>query len=340
MLRSLRAGALTVFATLAVAAHALADSAGTDPSSNHPAPPMPGSCASAPTGADCINASVAVLDQARASLGQPAYAVPSNFVSLTPAEQGFVLANLDRILYGLAPVTGLTAALDNDAAAGVNADADPQPAASNYLAWTANWAGGFSNMPLAYEAWMYDDGPGSGNLDCSSSNTAGCWGHRHDVLYKFDPTGGALAMGVAQGTDPAGEAGYAMLLFGGDGSYRPSYVYTWAQAVAAGAGRGVTGSVGTGPGAGGHPGAGGRGASPARVTISIRLVGRHITIVASVPRGSHLQCAVTPHGKHGWARDHYLACPVRLSLVGRRAGRYRLRARAAGVVVTRYVRVR
>jgi hypothetical protein len=288
---------------------------------------------------------VAVLNQARASLGQPAYAIPANFVSLTPAEQGFVLANLDRILYGLAPVTGLTAALDTDAAAGVHADADPQPTASNYLAWTANWAGGFSNMPLAYEAWMYDDGPGSGNLDCSSSNTAGCWGHRHDVLYKFDPTGGALAMGVAQGTDPSGQAGYAMLLFGGDESYRPDYVYTWAQAVAAGAGHGVAGSVGTGGGtgpgrgAGSHPGNGNHGGVPARVTISIHLAGRHVTVVASVPPGSRLQCAVTRHGKHGWARDHYRACPAHFSLAGRRPGRYRLRARAAGVVVTRYVRV-
>jgi hypothetical protein len=342
MLRSLRAAALIVFAALAVTAPALADSAGTDPSSNHPAPRMPNSCASAPTGADCINASVAVLNQARADLGQPAYAIPSNFVSLTPAEQGFVLANLDRILYGLAPVTGLTAALDNDAAGGVHGDADPQPTASNYLAWTANWAGGFSNMPLAYEAWMYDDGPGSGNLDCSSSNTAGCWGHRHDVLYKFDSAGGALAMGVAQGTDPSGEAGYAMLLFGGDDSYRPVYVYTWAQAVAAGAGTGVAGSVGTGggTGSGARPGAGGHGSGPARATISIHLGGRHVTIVASVPPGSRLQCALSRRGQHGWARDHYRACPARLSLSGRRPGRYRLRVRAAGVVATRYVRVR
>jgi hypothetical protein len=166
------------------------------------------------------------------------------------------------------------------------------------------------------------------------------------VLYKFDPTGGALAMGVAQGTDPSGQAGYAMLLFGGDESYRPDYVYTWAQAVAAGAGHGVAGSVGTGGGngpgrgAGSHPGNGTHGGMPVRVTISIHLAGRHVTIVASVPPGSRLQCAVTRHGKHGWARDHYRACPAHFSLAGRHPGRYRLRARAAGVVVTRYVRVR
>jgi hypothetical protein len=346
MVRSLRVAALIVLVTLAVAAHALANSAGTDPGSNHPAPRMPGSCASAPTGADCINASVAVLNQARASLGQPAYAIPSDFVSLTPAEQGFVLANLDRILYGLAPVTGLTAALDNDAAGGAHDDADPQPTASDYLAWTANWAGGFSNMPLAYEAWMYDDGPGSGNLDCSSSNTAGCWGHRHDVLYKFDRAGGALAMGVAQGTDSSGEPGYAMLLFQGDDTYRPFYAYTWAQAVAAGAGTGSGGSVGSGgttstvTGHGTGSGAGGHGVVPARVSISVRVRGRHVSIIASLPRGSHLQCAFTPHGRHGWARDHYRSCSAQLSLNGRRAGRYRLRVRAAGVVVTRYIRVR
>ncbi|MDQ6835136.1 MAG: hypothetical protein M3016_03015 [Actinomycetota bacterium] len=213
---------------------ALADgSAGSDPRANYSASQLPDACNS-PNSAPCIDAAVGYLNRARASLGQGPYHLPSNFNSLTAAEQGFVLANLDRILYGLPPVTGLTAALNRDAAAGVQGDADPHPTAANYTAWTANWAGGYVNMPLAYEAWMYDDGPGSSNLDCTSSNPSGCWGHRHDILWRFDHSG-PLAMGVAVGADRSGDPGYAMLLFAGDDTYRPSYVYTWAQAVAAGA---------------------------------------------------------------------------------------------------------
>lgn len=328
----------------AMAGGAMADSAGRDPGSNYPAPAMPAAC-DAPTSAACIAATVEVLDQARANLGQPRYSLPANFVSLTPAEQAFVLSNLDRLQYGLAPVPGLTAALSADAMSGVHQDADPQPAASNYLAWTANWAGGFTNMPLAYEAWMYDDGPGSGNLDCTAGHPTGCWGHRHDVLYRFD-TSGPLAMGAAQGTDSGGQTGYAMLLFEGDSTYTPTYSYTWAQAVAAGANSGRPGPVlGTG-GTGGAGRAGGSSHSPVPGAISsghgrvrittLRVHGRHVTVMITAPLGSRRQCAFTPRGRYGWAPDHFGACRATLVL----AGHYRLRVRAAGLVLTRYVWVR
>ena len=41
--------------------------------------------------------------------------------------------------------------------------------------------------------WMYDDGPGSANVDCTSSDPSGCWGHRHDILWQFSPP---VAMGA------------------------------------------------------------------------------------------------------------------------------------------------
>ena len=141
----------------------------------------------------CIDAAVTYLNAARAHLGQTAYVLPGNFVSLTPAEQALVLTDLDRTRYGLPPVTGLTAALDQDAARGVQGDGDPQASGSSFIASTSNWAGGYQNMPLAYEAWMYDDGPASGNLDCPSAGAPGCWGHRHDVLWGFGGGGTLVA---------------------------------------------------------------------------------------------------------------------------------------------------
>jgi hypothetical protein len=353
MVRFLRVCALTTLAAFFLTGGAMADSAGSDPASNYPSGDPAPACDS-PTSVACINASVQILDQARASLGQPAYALPNDFQHLTGPEQGFVLANLDRIQYGLAPMTGLTETLNSDAMGGVQSDGDPQPKASNYLAWTANWAGGFANMPLAYEAWMYDDGPGSGNLDCTQGDASGCWGHRHDVLYKFDSSG-PLAMGVAEGTDPSGEPGYAMLLFEGDDTYHPSYVYTWAQAVAAGAGTGRDAGVGGGVGGGSsstggaHHG-GGKGtpaspgtsrhrAIPARVWIAVTVHRAQITISASLPAGSHLQCALARQGRHGWGRSHYRACGPEISIASLAPGRYRLRVRGGGVVVTRRLRV-
>ncbi|MFZ0042295.1 MAG: hypothetical protein WAK93_13375, partial [Solirubrobacteraceae bacterium] len=184
---------------------------GSDPASNFTLGKLPSSCRAAPQATRCENAVISRLDEARVSLGQPRYDLPADFTSLTQAEQAFVLTNLDRVLYGLPPITGLTASLDSDAAAGVQADDDPRSSDPSFDYYTSNWAGGYPNMAAAYEGWMYDDGPGSGNLDCTPSDSTGCWGHRHDILWRFDGDG-ALAMGAATGNDASGTPGQAMLL--------------------------------------------------------------------------------------------------------------------------------
>lgn len=234
------------FIGLAICAGVLAPNAwaSSDPPANYVPGPMPAACGTAPTGATCIDAAVYYLDQARASLGQPPYALPTDFASLSVPEQTLILTNLDRVLYGLAPITGLTADLNSDAyTSGVQAGGDPMPSNTSGLnTWTSNWAGGHVNMPLAYEAWMYDDGPGSGNLDCKSAGDPGCWGHRHDILVQTI-AGDSLAMGAATGQGPSSvpNPGYAMLIVGGCGTcnpaYTPTYTYTWSQAVADGAGK-------------------------------------------------------------------------------------------------------
>lgn len=208
-----------------------------DPPSNTPLGKLPASCSSAPGGKACINAGVYYLDKARAKVDLPAYKLPASFTSLTPAEQMFVLANLDRIQYGLPPITGLTAGLSHDAlVSGVKGSADPVPSSTaNLEAWTSNWAGGYRNAPMAYEAWMWDDGLGSDNFDCTAAHPAGCWDHRHDVLSKLGSSA-VLAMGAAAGSEPKYVRGYAMLLVGGTSQYAATYSYTWTQAVAAGAG--------------------------------------------------------------------------------------------------------
>ena len=236
----------------ATAASAFANTwAGTDPPSNFTMPYIPQTCWSAPTGDPtgpaCLDFSVSVLDQARASLGQPAYVLPADFDSLSPEQQLFILTNEDRQLYGLSPVPGMTDSLSQAANTGVQTDSDPWPADGAWMAYTSNWAGGFENAVLAYEGWMYDDGPASGNQDCTSADSSGCWGHRPDILWGFESDGGPVAMGAAAGTDPSGMTSYAMLLVQGDVSYEPNYSYTWAQALADGAG-GTAGTDGSSTG--------------------------------------------------------------------------------------------
>lgn len=222
---------------------ALAAWGGPNPKSNFRIRRLPAICYRRPSSARCINAGVYYLDRAAAKLHQPPYQLPANFTTLTPEEQVFILANLDRIRYKLSPMTGLTRALDRDALGGlptdplgVKGDGDPRPTNPSVTQYTANWAGGYPNIVLAYEGWMYDDGYRSPNLACRRPASRGCWGHRHDVLWKFGSTGRA-AVGAAAGKDAHGRRGFALLLGKGGARFHPTYIYTWSKAVADGAGR-------------------------------------------------------------------------------------------------------
>jgi hypothetical protein len=156
------------------------------------------SCAAAPTGAACTNAAIAALNHARSVLGLANYAIPAGFATLDPAHQLLVLSNLDRALYGLPAIAGLNATLNTAAQAGVTAGGDPtgvNVGTAQWRTWASNWASGYPNAIFTYYAWMYDDGLGSPNADCTATNSSGCWGHRLNTLRDFGP-GVQIAMGA------------------------------------------------------------------------------------------------------------------------------------------------
>ncbi len=230
-------GLLVAFQAGFGASGALAAWGGSDPHSNFPAR-VPAVCFSAPQSKKCLQAGVHYLNLARAQLHQPSYQLPGDFITLSPVLQAFVLTNLDRRYYELPSITGLTQELNRDAMAGVRADADPYQADPGFINdphfqyFTSNWAGGFPNILFAYGSWMYDDGYHSPNGDCISPHASGCWGHLHDILWKFPKEytlTGPLAMGIAAGKDSSGQPGYAMLVGRGDRGYRPKYLYKWSQ---------------------------------------------------------------------------------------------------------------
>lgn len=207
-----------------------------DPPHNLPIGDLPAACSSArgATGVTCENAVIYDLDRARAAIGLESYRLPADFPALPPDRQIFILSNLDVIAYGEAPVPGLNAELSAAAAQGVAQEGDPEPPSGySYSGYTSNWAGAFVNAPAAYYEWMYDDGPGSGNLDCKGAGDEGCWGHRHNIVGYSAYAGSNAAMGAA-----AGSTGYAMLIVGRGGG-PPPYYYSWAEAQADGAGSNV-----------------------------------------------------------------------------------------------------
>ena len=198
-----RASATLAASVLAlVAAFAPGASAAPNPPSNLRLGALPASCGRAPTGAACETASVRALDAARAKLGLGPYLLPGDFVRLAPARQWLILANLDRIAYSLRPIGGLSTALNSIARHGATARGDPDPGpllmglhGQSRIGFASNWAGGQANALVAYYGWMYDDGYGSGNLDCRSPTAPGCWGHRQDILSFAQAT--RLTMGAA-----------------------------------------------------------------------------------------------------------------------------------------------
>lgn len=238
MLRRFSSVLTACLAALLLATIASAGWAGKDPAHNYPLGALPAACTSAPLGAKCVNAGVYYLDKARAKVGLGPYKLPADFPSLPPVRQMFILTNLDRLAYHLPPMTGLTVKLNIDALKGVRQAFDPSPSDTSHLrAWTANWATGYANAPMAYEAWMWDDGLGSSNADCTSSDQSSCWAHRHCLLWRFG-SGHVLAMGAAAGFGPTRLRAYTTLLVGGERpGYTAKYAYTWRKAVADGAGR-------------------------------------------------------------------------------------------------------
>jgi hypothetical protein len=301
--------------------------AGVNPRSNYKPGPLPGVCGSAPTGAKCINAAVYYLDRARARLHQGPYKLPSDFVKLAPDRQILILSNLDRAVYHLGSITGLTPALDRVARGGtpgnpgVVGDGDPILSAPG-VQTTSNWAGPFPNIVLAYEAWMYDDGPGSGNLDCTPANHSGCWGHRQDVLTRFLAPGPS-AMGVAAGKDRHGTQGYAMLIAQGHSSFTSGYSYRWTQAVAAGAGkhnyvvrRPDTRKVEIG-------------------AVSIRA--GTLIVHINAPKGVALKCSLSRRKGNHWASSRLRKCGQVARFHHVRPGTYRLRVKSSlGTVIRDY----
>jgi len=180
----------------------------------------------------CIGADLAAVNAARAAEGVGPMILPTDYADLSGPEQLFVVTNLERVDRGVPAMLGLTDPLNALAAEGATAGTDP-PFPTEGITWGgAVWAGGFDSTLEAEYGWMYDDGPGSNNLDCGVPSAPGCWGHR-DVLLSA-PDGAPLVAGAADATGPDGPQ-YAMVLAQYIGT-PPTLSYTWADALANGAG--------------------------------------------------------------------------------------------------------
>jgi hypothetical protein len=154
------------------------------------------------------------------------------YEKLTPDEQLFVTANLERIERGLPAVVVLTTSLDKVAQDGANADSDPPlnkvpgrlPGGGHWVSLGGNWAGGFDNPLGADYGWMYDD-------------KGSAWGHRDNILGRYvsaSSCGGEsheIAMGAGHVTKGKAYGDSETELFAGVCGRTPTdVVLTWAKA--------------------------------------------------------------------------------------------------------------
>lgn len=197
----------------------------------------------------CVTAEIQATNRAHRLERIPALTLPRNFAHLTANEQSLVMVDLERVSRGEAPVLGLSAAADTMAQRGAQLNADPVLTNAHAIAgatggWTANWAAAVNILDANY-SWMYDDGwAGKGytfNYECTSASARGCWGHRNDILVNASnlpcyAKSCSLVMGagvVAHNWDRTFNS-YSQLIVQVSGTV-PPLIYTWKQAVAAGA---------------------------------------------------------------------------------------------------------
>ena len=186
--------------------------------------------------AACISRALAAINRARSFEHVRPMVLPKDFTKLTFAEQTFVVSNLERVDRGLRPFRGITSQLNQTATKAAQERVDPTPASSAVgrfvvLTYGSNWAANFGPLAGDY-GWMYDDGYGSYNVDCSSPAADGCWGHRDVILSTYGDK--PLLVSGAGSDKQNGLVSIAQMFVGGQGQ-APQFTYTWAEALRHGA---------------------------------------------------------------------------------------------------------
>ncbi len=205
------------------------------------------SCVGGKDTATCNKVVLSAVKRARSlleGLGPMAVYLPG-YEKLSRIEQLFVTANLERLARGLPAAGELSLTLDKIAEIGATHNEDPPlsklprtlPGGAYWISAGADWASGFVNPLGSDYGWMYDDGPGSFNGDCTATYKAGCWGHRDNILGTYgrraDCAGRAFHLVMGTGyvaKDGYHQDGETELFVGVCGAMPTDTVFTWARA--------------------------------------------------------------------------------------------------------------
>ena len=195
----------------------------------------------------CSNDAVSAINSALNTLESlPALSLNmSAFENLTAPEQIFVITNVERVNRGLPPAVALTTQLNQVAQTAASASTLTDPDLSVWsltggtqvYSWGSNAAEGTSNALGSDYYYMYDDGYGGVNGDCTTPSSQWCWGHRDNILGTFinnsecsNNPNTYMGTGYTPGASSTFST-YTEILVGACGTAPTDVVFTWTQAL-------------------------------------------------------------------------------------------------------------
>ena len=206
-----------------------------------PNPDFVATCQPTDNSLNCITQEIEAIDNAQIQEGlQPITINIAALTELSPAEQMFVLTDLERMTRGLPPVIAMTAQLDSVATRGAVQMKDPAldgwtvTGGKSAIAWDSNWAGGLNTVGSDY-FWLYSDGEGY-NIDCTPTDQSGCFQHEDNILAPLSGSCTAQRtlpqMVMGAGTASTAEYGpsEAEIIVQECGGLPNDTVFTWPQA--------------------------------------------------------------------------------------------------------------
>ena len=141
------------------------------------------------TSAGCIDSVLHNINYARSLEGLGPMVLPSGYATDTVPVQQLIIADEERGDRGLSQFSGLDPALNTVALTAAASNADPTPPGTySDNGWGSNFALDYTPLGADF-AWMYDDGYGGTNLECTPSGGSSCWGHRDNILWPWTTTG-------------------------------------------------------------------------------------------------------------------------------------------------------
>ena len=158
--------------------------------------------------AACTDSILHNINYGRSLEGLGPMVLPGTYSTDSVAVQQLIITDKERGDRGLSEFSGLDPLLNAAAQVGATNEADPTPPGGyQFTSWGSNFALDYTALGADF-AWMYDDGWGGTNLDCTSPSAQGCWGHRDNILGNWTTTANQTAeMGDGNSATPAPNSG-------------------------------------------------------------------------------------------------------------------------------------